>query len=1155
MGRGLQQALAAEGVEEERARLLPLALDRPLRHVHHGCRLFDREPAEEAQLDDSRRTLAQGLELRQRVIEQHEFFRPLGERQALLVERQGQHAAATLLRRLCSRVIDADLTHGAAGDRKEVPAVAPLRTRRAEKLEVGLVHERGRLERVAVTGMTELAMRQRSQLRVDDRKQPVERVVIPFADRDQQACDLSRIRGRLVAACHPRTLNSIGSFAMTCWFVRNYSALGRPRMDTPFPEPGWLRIEAVLDEALDLPIDRRRALLERVGREDPALQERVEQLLAADAAAGTFLDDGAAAWLRSGPLTPAYSVEEGALDAGARVGPYRVIHELGRGGMGIVYRAERADGEFVQGVALKLVRRGFDGDDSTARFRRERQILAQLDHRSIARLLDGGLHTDGRPYFAMELVEGEPITTYCDRRSLTIDARVRLFCQVCDAVQYAHGRLIVHRDLKPANIFVTTDGDLKLLDFGIAKLLTIDEAIEATKLTRTGLRPLTPAYAAPEQLRGEPVSTATDVYTLGVILFELVTARRPPGAASGFEGSSIDAEPPRPSDVVRRRDHGAPSIDEIAHARGTAPRALAARLAGDLDAIVLKALRREPQRRYVGAGALAEDLDRFLQGRPVAARPEGRRYRAGKFVRRHRVGLAVAVTLVLSLVGGLAGTAWQARLKTLEARKAEAVKAFLISIVQGADPAQAAGRDITLRQVLDQGADRVQRDLPDQPAVQGELLTVLAGVYAELGGTERAAALTDQALAIHERLYGADSPFVATNLRQKATLALARSDADTADRFARAALEKHRRAYGNLHPEVAEDLEELANAARQRGRLADAQVAAEESLRIRKAIYGNEHTLVAGSLNNLAVLRREQGRYEESAALYNQTIDLRRRLLGREHPRVALTVHNFAALQLFRGDLEQAAASAQEALEQFRRFYGEDHPLTLTARNNLANIDRVLGRYDAADAGFRSVLDSWARTQGADHPDAVIALASLGRIYRERGDLARAEETLRDADERWHRRMGAAPPAGAIIRRNLGGALADRGELDEAGRLLREVLARMHAAYGPSHLEVAETLFELGQLARRRGDPAEAESRLGEALAIRRKLLGERHYLTAKTLAALGAARLAGNDPASARQPLEDALVILRRSLPASHLLVVSATRDLERARQIRKGG
>ena len=508
----------------------------------------------------------------------------------------------------------------------------------------------------------------------------------------------------------------------------------------------------------------------------------------------------------------------------------------------------------------------------------------------------------------MELVEGEPITAYCDRRRLSIDARVQLFRRVCDAAQYAHGRLIVHRDLKPANIFVTATGDLKLLDFGIAKLLSDDDATEATELTRTGLRPLTPAYAAPEQLRGEAVSTATDVYTLGVILFELLTARRPSGSASsGFERTPLEAEPARPSHVVISRDRDdATSIDAIAHARGVAPRALAAHLAGDLDAIVLKALRREPQRRYIGAGALADDLDNFLHGRPVAARPDGRRYRAGKFVRRHRVGIAVAVSLVLSLVGGLAATAWQARAKTLEAQKAEAVKAFLISIFQGADPVQAAGREITLRQVLDEGAGRVQRDLASQPAVQGELLTVLAGIYGELGITERAAPLTDQALAIHERLYGADSPLVATNLRQKAKLALARGDADTADRFARASLEKHRRAYGNLHPDLAEDLDTLLMAARQRGRLPDAIAAAEESLRIRKAFYGDDHLLVADSMNNLAVVRREQGRHEESAALYRQTIDLRRRLLGPEHPLLALTVHNFAVLQLFRGELERA---------------------------------------------------------------------------------------------------------------------------------------------------------------------------------------------------------------------------------------------------------
>jgi serine/threonine protein kinase len=926
-------------------------------------------------------------------------------------------------------------------------------------------------------------------------------------------------------------------------------------MDRLSREPDWSRVEALLDQALQLPIDQRSALLDRVGRDEPALRERLERLLAADAAAGDFLNDGATAWLRTGPM-PEHGTDAGALDVGARVGPYRVTEELGRGGMGIVYRAERADGEFVQVVAVKLVQRGPHGDETTARFRRERQILAQLNHRSIARLLDGGLHTDGRPYFAMELVDGEPITKYCDRQRLSIDARVRLFKRVCDAVQYAHGRLIVHRDLKPANIFVTTSGDLKLLDFGIAKLISDDDTAQATELTDPGRRPLTPAYAAPEQLRGEPVSTATDVYTLGVILFELVTGRRPHEcASSGVDRASPDAEPPRPSDVVLEDRDEPQSIDEIAHARSVTPRALAARLAGDLDAIALKALRREPQHRYIGAGALADDLERFLHEDPVAARPDGRRYRAGKFVRRYRVGLAVAATLVLSLVGGFAATAWQARAKTLEAQKAEAVKAFLVSIFQGADPAQAAGGEITLRQVLDEGAGRVQRDLASQPAVQGELLTVLAGIYGELGITERATPLTDQALAIHERLYGADSAPVATNLRQKASLALARGDADTADRLAREALEKHRRAYGNLHHEVADDLDELADAARQRGRLADALVGVEESLRIRKAIYGNEHTLVAGSLNDLAVLRTAQGRYEESAALYKQTIDLKRRLLGREHPLVALAVHNFAVLQLFRGELQQSAALSQEALEQFRRFYGEDHELTLSARNNLANIDRVLGRYEAADAGTRTVLDSWVRTQGTDHPNAVGALTNLGQIYRDRGDPARAEEILRDADERWRRRMGAAHPMGAVIRRNLGGALADRGHYDEAGRLLREVLDRLRAAYGTSHTEVATTLYELGQLARLRGDLVEAESRLGEAVAMRRALLGEQHYLTAKSLAALGATRLAGKDPANARQPLEDAVVILRRTLSEDHPLVVSTMRDLERARQIRTGG
>jgi serine/threonine-protein kinase len=927
-------------------------------------------------------------------------------------------------------------------------------------------------------------------------------------------------------------------------------------MSTRLPESDWSRLDALFDEALELPPGARHAFLERVGTTDPSVRARIEALLAADEAAGSFMSGGADQWLRAAAPPSAADTEDATLTAGRHVGPYRVVREIGRGGMGVVYQAERADGEFDQRVALKLVRYGLDSQETLARFRRERQILARLDHPSIARLFDGGVHSDGRPWFAMELVDGEPITAYCDREQMSVRARVRLFERVCEAVQYAHANLVVHRDLKPSNILVTASGDLKLLDFGIAKAINEEGEADARDVTRAGLRLLTPAYAAPEQLRGEPVSTATDVFALGVILFELLTGVRPFGSsgssAAELERAVLDDEPPRPSAAVARRANASgsqASADAAARTRGVAPATLRALLAGDLDAIVLKALRKEPLRRYGSAAALAEDLERYHEGQPVSARPEGRRYRATKFARRHRVGIAVAALFALSLVGGLAATAWQARATAREARKAEAVKEFLISVFQLADPVQAAGREISLRQVLDRGADRVQRELAGQPAVQAELLTVLSGIYAELGVLDRAAELTTQALQIHERLHGPESEPVGINLRQQAGLAIARGDAAAGEDLARRALAIHRQARGDAPREVAESLDVLVMALRQRGRSSQALPLAEESLSIRRAVYGAEHRLVADSMNNRAVLLREQGRYDEAATLYRQVLELRRRLLGDDHPHVALALHNFSTLQHFRGEYQDAAALSQEAIAAFRRLYGDDHALTLAARSTRAAVDRFLGRFEEAEADFRSILGAWRRTQGEDHPNAMVTLGGLGRLRRERGDLREAEEILRGLDVRWRERMGTKHPTGAMIRRQLGGVLTDTGQYDDAEAFLRDSLQMLRAAYGAAHPEVAETLHELTLLARARGDLAGAETLGGEALAIRRERLGPRHVLTAQSLAALGAVRLARSDHVGARTALEEAVEILEAALPAGHPMRVSAAGELARAR------
>ncbi len=431
-------------------------------------------------------------------------------------------------------------------------------------------------------------------------------------------------------------------------------------MTEPADAERWRRLTELFDGLVGMPAGDRAARLAELDGEDASLRAEIESLLAEVEDSGVL----------DAPAVEAFSALLENVDPpepeeapGQRVGPYQIVEELGRGGMGVVYLAERADGQFEQRVALKLVKRGLDTDEVLQRFRRERQILARLEHRSIARLYDGGATEDGRPYFAMELVRGEPVTVYCDQRALSIEERLRLFRRVCEAVDHAHRNHVVHRDLKPSNILVTGDGDLKLLDFGVAKFLGKGtDGHDVPTLTRISSRAMTPEYAAPEQVLGRPVSPATDVYALGVVLYELLTGRRPYRLArqSGpeVERTILEVEPPRPSAVVEQgpEEEGS-SAEGLARARGLTPAALRRRLAGDLDAIVLTTLRKDSGRRYVSAQALAEDIERHLAHRAVKAHPESPVYRTGKFVHRHRRAVATlgiaALTAILVGLGAL----------------------------------------------------------------------------------------------------------------------------------------------------------------------------------------------------------------------------------------------------------------------------------------------------------------------------------------------------------------------------------------------------------------------------------------------------------------------------------------------------------------------
>src|SRR5215207_8326514 len=468
----------------------------------------------------------------------------------------------------------------------------------------------------------------------------------------------------------------------------------------------WRQVQAVVDAVLDVPSGARAALLDHTCAGDPALRAEAERLVRSCDDAEGFMEepaaDYAALFMSDAALVDARSDfrPSPASAQGALVGPYRIVREAGHGGMGTVYLAERADDQYRKQVALKLVRAGLASEvDVLRRFRDERQILASLDHPGIARLLDGGVTADGVPWFAMEYVAGTPLDRYCDEHGLTVDERLTLFARVCEAVAFAHRNLVVHRDLKPSNVLVTDDGVVKLLDFGIAKLLQPQPQPEREPITQVGPRAMTPEYAAPEQVRGEPVTTATDVYALGAILYALLTGQRAHRldrrTAAEVERVVCDTNPEPPSVAVTRtidvghadgsRERITP--ERVSEARGTDSGRLRRRLRGDLDTIVLKALHKDPVRRYASADALLEELRRYRAGLPVQARPDSRLYRIGKFVRRHRLGVAAGAAVLLSLVGGLAGTLWQARAASRaaaaasrEAAKARAVTEFVVGL-------------------------------------------------------------------------------------------------------------------------------------------------------------------------------------------------------------------------------------------------------------------------------------------------------------------------------------------------------------------------------------------------------------------------------------------------------------------------------------------
>lgn len=893
------------------------------------------------------------------------------------------------------------------------------------------------------------------------------------------------------------------------------------------------RVAEAFDRIVDEPASRHPELLERHCGEDPQLRREVASLLRAHRASEGSIDRLDLA--RAAALL-AWDEDRGAIE---RAGPYRLIAEIGRGGMGTVYLAERVEGGFDQRVAVKLLKRGMDSDAIVERFVTERRILASLEHPRIARLLDGGLAEDGRPYFAMEYVEGETLLSWCDRRRLPLAGRLELFERICRAVQHAHARLVLHRDLKPANILVTADGEPKLLDFSIAKLLAESGGDEAA-VTAAGRRPMTPEYAAPEQVRGEPVTVATDVYSLGVILYELLTGWHPYAGAAASRGEVEHAvcatRPPAPSAALTGEQGR-----EDAATRGARLDRLRRRLRGDLDTIVLKALAKEPERRYASVEALAEDLRAYLGGLPVKARPETLSYRVRRFAGRHRAAVATGAAAVLALVAGLALALWQARIAQqerdrahLEADRALRVESFLSGLFEASNPGESRGEEVTTRELLERGTERIERELAGQPASQADLLGVIGGVYVRLGRYDRATELLARGVAL-SRDPAADPLQLAGLLKQLGESQTLEGRYEEGRASLEESLVLRRRLAGAQSLAVAQSLDALAINRHQAGELDRAEALYRQAWTIHAAELGEDHPTSLATLNNLADMAAERGRFGEAVALHRRILALILPIFGDDHPEVAVTLNNLATALRRAGQLAEAVETQRRALAIKTKVLDADHPSLATSWSNLAVALRDLGDFPEAEAIFDRVLSADFEALGAEHPYVAISLDNLASVVAEQGRTLEALELLDRAAEIHRRSVDEDSVRFAAHRQVRARALEIAGRRAEAAALFDRCLATYRRQLDDRHHRTTRTLVALARVRLELDGPEAAEHGFREALSLQRSILAAQHPDLAVTLLGLGGTLLRLDRAEEAEPLLAEALRIRRAVFPVGH--------------------
>lgn len=814
------------------------------------------------------------------------------------------------------------------------------------------------------------------------------------------------------------------------------------------------------------------------------------------------------------------------------IGPYRITELLGRGGMGAVYKAERVDGAFHQTVAIKLIKRDVESEETIRRFKQEREILAGLHHPNIAQLYDGGVTKDGIPYLVMEFVDGEPITRYCKRKNLDLNGHLDLFLKVCEAVMYAHRNLVVHRDLKPSNILVTEDGTIKLLDFGVAKLLD-DTAYDSTTktrapLTQTGRPIMTPEYAAPEQFRAEKITTLADVYSLGVLFYELLTGLRPYDLSeksfAEIERLVCEKEPPKLSTQAGRlpaSSNGFFSPDK---------------LRGDLDVISVKTLRKEPKERYGSVQELQEDIKRHITGLPIAARPATARYRIRKFARRHRTGMTVTALVILMIAGFITALIYQQSITRqerdqaqLEAQKATEVTEFLLGLFEANEPLTSPTDTITARALLERGIRRAE-EMENQPLVQAQMLDVMGRVYQSLGRYDNAEPLLRKALTLREVRLGGKHVEVAESLNHLAVLLMTKGKYNDAEPIFNRSINLMRAVLGENDSLITVTMNNLAILLQKQGKFAESETLHREVLEMRRDLFGDVHADVSGSLYNLAATLYWKGNYDEAGTLYKKALDMQSQLLGHTHSSTIITMNGLAATLEANGDFASADSLYREALSIQRRLLGNEHPHVATIITNLANLLVRQNKLAEAEALHKEALAIRRNYLDEANPEVGESLYCLAFLRTRMGDYEEAEQLYRETIDAWRPVLGENHPNIAKARNNIAHNLTKQGRYREALAINRDVLEKHRTIYGDKSSQVALSFGNIAWNLYHTEQYTEAEKYYRKALAMRRALYDSDHPDIADALSGLGAV-LCEQDKYEEAENLQKKSLRMRRKL------------------------